>query len=495
MRRLLSLIMLAGTLLPAEAQRTLTLDSCRAMALRNNKQLSMARMKEDMAKNTRKAMRTKYLPKVDAVGGYELLGKEISLLSDDQKTALGNIGTTMATQAGATLPTAFAALVQQGLISPTQAQVFGQIVNQFSGPLAQSLNQMGQELTKSLRTDNRSLFAGSVMVRQPVYMGGAIRAANKIADINEQLAFHSTETMVENTLYNVDHTYWMVVSLTQKAKLANNFLALVRKLDGDVQKMIKEGVATKADGLKVSVKVNEAEMTVTQAEDGLALSKMLLCQQCGLPINSDITLADENKEDMPVVRMTLDDNIQKAWNNRTELKMLQNGIDISKAATQLVRAAYLPQVAITGGYFVTNPNLYNGFQKKFAGTWNVGVMVRVPIWNWMEGAYKVRASKTATNIAQMELAEARELIELQVNQNRFKMKEANKKLAMSTKNVEKAEENLRCANLGFSEGVMQTTEVMEAQTAWLQAQTQKIDAEIDVIMSQLGLQKSLGLLN
>jgi outer membrane protein TolC len=65
---------------------------------------------------------------------------------------------------------------------------------------------------------------------------------------------------------------------------------------------------------------------------------------------------------------------------------------------------------------------------------------------------------------------------------------------MSLKNVEKAEENLRCANLGFAEGVMTATEVMEAQTAWLQAQTQKIDAEIDLRLSQIGMKKALGVL-
>ena len=174
--------------------------------------------------------------------------------------------------------------------------------------------------------------------------------------------------------------------------------------------------------------------------------------------------------------------------------MLQNAIDISKENTKLAKAAYLPQVAVTGGYLVTNPNVYNGYENKFGGVWNIGIMVRMPIWSWQEGAYKVRASKAATNIANMELDEARDLITLQVNQNQFKVKEANKKLNMAAKNVEKAEENLRCANLGFAEGVMQTTDVMAAQTAWLEAQTQKIDAEIDVRLTHLGLQKALGVL-
>ena len=151
-------------------------------------------------------------------------------------------------------------------------------------------------------------------------------------------------------------------------------------------------------------------------------------------------------------------------------------------------------MALTGGYTTTNPNLYNGFEKRFAGVWNVGVVVRVPVWNWFEGEYKVKASKAATAIASLELCEAREKIELQLNQSQFKVSEANRRLLMATANVTKADENLRCANLGFKEGVIPSTDVMEAQTAWLQAQTQKIDAEIELKLSQVNLRKALGTL-
>ena len=476
-RILASLFLFVGCSTIACSQQKLSLDSCRALALRNNKKLSVARLKQDVALNTRKAMRTKSLPKVDAVGGYELMSKEISLLSDDQKTSLSNLGTNMMAQTGEQMNATLTNLVKNGSITLEQSKLFGGVAQQLMPQFAQSLNAVGNEIRQAFRTNNRNMFGAAIMVRQPVYMGGAITAANRIADINEQLVANQVESSVENTLYDIDNTYWLVVSLHQKNKLAKSFLQLVEKLDNDVKKMISEGVATRADGLKVSVKVNEAEMSVTQAEDGLALAKMLLCQLCGLPIDSNITLEDET-----------------AWENRSELKMLQNAIDISKENTKLAKAAYLPQVAVTGGYLVTNPNVYNGYENKFGGVWNIGIMVRMPIWSWQEGAYKVRASKAATNIANMELDEARDLITLQVNQNQFKVKEANKKLNMAAKNVEKAEENLRCANLGFAEGVMQTTDVMAAQTAWLEAQTQKIDAEIDVRLTHLGLQKALGVL-
>jgi outer membrane protein TolC len=455
------------------------------MALRNNKQMSVAKVKQDVAANTRKSARTKYLPHVNALGGYMWMSKEISILNNDQKDALSHLGT----NAGATLSSSLTSAISQ-LPAASQMNI-AQDLSQFVG----TLDQTGAGLVNSLRTDTHNMFAGAVMVTQPVFMGGAITAANKIADINEEMAANTLETKRQGTLYNIDHAYWQVVSLHHKQKLAESFVELVKKLKGDVQKMINQGVATKGDGLSVGVRVNEAEMALTKVTDGLALSKMLLCQLCGLPVEENIVLADENEnasENVSGFILPSGDLVESI--NRPELKVLQNTVDLSRQTTNLLKAGNLPQVLLTGGYALSNPNTFNGFEKKFSGFWNVGLLVRVPIWNWGDVKYKVRASKGATTIASLELDEARELIELQVHQSKFKVNEANKNLEMALSNVANAEENLRMANLGFKEGTVSFTTVMEAQTAWQQAQSQKIDAEIGVKLSQVELQKALGTL-
>lgn len=478
--------LLAVGVSPVEAQRVLSLDSCRAMALRNNKQMSVQRVKQEVAKNIRKSARTKYLPHVSAAGGYLYTSKEISILSDESKETLSNLGTNSVNQ------------LQTGLASamPVLSALFGGTapVTSMMNGMAGTLNQLGQGIVDELHTDTRHMFGGAILVTQPVFMGGAIVALNKIADIGEDLAANSADARRQETLYQIDQAYWQVVSLRHKQKLAEGFLDLVKKLDGDVQKMIREGVATRSEGLSVSVKVNEAEMAVMKVNDGLTLSKMLLCQLCGLPVDEQVTLADEETEQIAAVAPT--ENFQKGdyLEFRPELKMLQNVVDISQQTTNLLKAGNLPQVLLVGGYSASNPNVYNGFQRKFSGAWNIAVMMRVPIWNWGDVAYKVRAAKGATTIAALELEEAREKMELQVSQSNFRVNEANKKLEMAKVSQQKAEENLRTANLGFQEGVISSTTVMEAQTAWLQAQSQLIDAEIDVQLSQVNLQKSLGTL-
>ena len=484
MRRLLGFILLAGMAQTVGAQRLLNLDSCRAMALRNNKQMSISRVKQEIAANVRKSARTKYLPHISALGGYEYTSKEVSILNDDQKEALNSLGSNL----------------KNGIVSSVgpYAQILPAALQQRLGTdltnLASFLDLSGQNIVNAFRTDTRNLWAGAILLTQPVFMGGAIVAMNKLADAGEELAANSAEAKRQATLYHIDQAYWQVVSLRHKQKLAQGYLDLVKKLDGDVQKMIKEGVATRSDGLSVSVKVNEAEMAMLKVSDGLTLSKMLLCQLCGIPVDEQIVLAEEETDNLETVEVTPQADFQQAVENRPELKMLQNMVDMGKQTTNILKAGNLPQVLLTGGYMVSNPNVFNGFEKKFAGVWNVGVLVRVPIWNWGDVAYKVRAAKGATTIGTLQKEEAREKIELQVNQSAFQVSEANKKLEMAKASIERANENLRTANLGFSEGVISSTTVMEAQTAWLQAQSQKIDAEIDVKLSQVNLQKALGTL-
>ena len=462
----------------------LTLDSCRALALRNNKQLSISRVKQEVAANMRKSARTKYLPHVNALGGYEWTSREISILNNDQKSALNNLGTNLATGI-------------QGGIAPYMQILPSALQQQLATDLTQvagALNQGGQRIANAFRTDTRNMFAGAIMVTQPIFMGGAIVAMNKLAAEGEKLAANSAEVNMQSTLYSIDQAYWQVVSLRHKQKLAQSYVELVRKFDGDVQKMIQEGVATRSEGLSVQVKVNEAEMTLTKVNDGLVLSRMLLCQLCGLPVSEQVVLADEESGNLETPVMAPVADAELAVENRPELKMLQNVVDMSRQTTNILKAGNLPQVMLMGGYAVSNPNVLNGFERKFGGIWNVGVMVRVPVWNWGDVAYKVRASKGATTIAHLELDEAREKIELQVSQCSFQVSEAVKKLEMATSNTERAEENLRTANLGFSEGVISPSTVLEAQTAWLQAQSEKIDAEIDVKLSEVNLQKAMGTL-
>ena len=483
MKKLFLLTILLHLTFIVKAQTSLSLDSCRALALTNNKDLLISHEKINAAHYQRKAAFTNYLPNFSATGAYMRNQKEFSLLNNDQKAALSGLGSNLAGPIGQ---------AATGIIA-TYPEL-APLISSLSGSLPAALDQVGNSLVDALRTDTRNVYAGAITLTQPLYMGGKIRAYNKITKYAEELARQQHNGGMQEVIMSTDQAYWQVISLVNKKKLAEGYLKLLQQLDSDVEKMIAEGVATKADGLSVRVKVNEAEMTLTKVEDGLSLARMLLCQLCGLDLSSPITLADENMENIPLIPTDTHFDLSTAYENRPEIRSLELATQIYKQKLNVTRAEHLPSIALMGNYMVTNPSVFNSFENKFKGMWNVGVMVQLPIWHWGEGIYKTKAAKAEARIAQYQLQDAREKIELQVNQAAFKVNEAGKKLVMASKNMEKAEENLRYATLGFREGVIATSNVLEAQTAWLSAQSEKIDAQIDVKLTEIYLKKSLGTL-
>lgn len=490
---------------PSMAQKVLTLDECRSMALEHNKAMQMSSLSRDKAYYERKAAFSNYLPKIDFVGTYQRTSKQVSLLNDEQKGTLSNLGTGI-------IGGVQQNVAQSGL-SQTVEQIVGQIIEAnpdlapliqqsvdvaknyteaFAMQAAQGLNAAGQKVVDALTTDTRNLGIMSVMFTQPLYMGGKIRAYDKITHYAEELAGQKLRQEEQSLVLDVDKAYWQVVSLVNKRKLAVAYRDLLQQLDDDVKKMIREGVATTSNELSVSVKLNEAEMTLMRIDDGLVLSRMLLAQTCGMSLDEVPQLADESLEGIHVQLQDVEGDYSGAIANRPELQQLDLATQMQREKLNIERSAFLPSLALTGGYMATYPSLVNGFETRFRGMWNVGISLKVPVWHWGEGYYKMKAAKVDVTLANLRYDEVKEKIQLQVKQSAYAVNEANRKLELTEKNLEKAEENLRVAKIGFSEGMIPTSDMLAAHTAWMGAKSDKIDAQIDIRLTQAAYNKAVG---
>ena len=458
MKRTILLLTFVVTVSCMHAQRMLTLEECRNLAIQNNKELQISGEKIKMADNEKKAAFTKYFPQLSANGAYMWNQKDINLLD------MGALSSSLSSSLGG--------LAQLPMIQH----------------LMSGVNDM-QHL------DVQNIWVGNVSLVQPVFMGGKIVNYNQITKFAKQLAESMNNLQLQDLIYKTDETYLQVISLVNKKKLADAYVDLLRKMDSDVTAMIYEGVATEADGLSVKVKLNEAEMAQTKVENGLALTRMLLAQICGLSLEEDLSLADEKLDNFPVETTQASADLNEAFMNRNELRSLDLATKIYKRKERIALAEMLPNLALAANYFVTNPNVFNGFKNDFAGMFNVGVMVKVPLSGWWEGTYRRNSAKAETRIKTLEWQDAREKIELQVNQSVYKVNEAGKKLIASSRNMENAEENLRRANFGFEEGVIPALNLMEAQTAWVSARSSLIDAQIEVKLTEVYLSKALGKLS
>ena len=456
-----------------EALAQVSLDSCRRMAIANNKEIIQQQIKIEQAGYQRKQAEAAYLPSLDFEGGYIFNQKKLSLVDHDQllptksfNPATGTYDFNLLTDPATGMP-----IMNNGQLIPSQVAL----------------------LPKSALTyDVHNVFAASLTLTQPIYMGGKIRAMNNITHYAEQLAQSMHSTKVQDVVYSVDEAYWRVVSLVAKQKLAESYLKLVKNLDDDVQKMINQGVATRANKLTVDVKVNEANVALAKVNNGVELSRMALNQLCGLPIHSRFTLEDENKKEVVGSLHATHVVMDSVYARRHEIRSLELAAKIYDEKAKVAKSEMLPQVAAFAAYHASNPNSYNGYENKFGFAFSMGAMVKVPLWHWGGLSNKYKEALAESRLQKVKIEDAREKISLQVNQATFRYEEAWKTFDKTKSNLIEANENLRCSQLAFREGVANLETVIAAQTAWLQACSENIDAQIDILLCDVYLSKVMG---
>lgn len=454
-----------------------SLDSCRTLALGNNKLLRMRSEAVKMTGYQKKEAFAAYLPAIDFAGGYMYNQKKISIFDSDQLLPVKSFD--LATQS-----------YKYNLVkNPATGEPI-------KGPNGEYIPEQVALIPKSaMEYDIHNVFFGAVTLTQPVFMGGKIMAMNKLTHYAEDMARKLHNAEAQDIIYAVDGAYWQVVSLKAKHKLAVSYVALLDTLCRNVGIMVEQGVATKSDLLTVEVKLNAAQVDLTKVENGLVLSRMALAQVCGMPLDSEMHVADEDTELAEFSsQIATGYNMQEVYNRRQDLMALESGVGMLRQREKVAMSDMMPKLAIIGSYSFSNPNMFDGFKKRFDGAFSIGAMLTIPIWHWGGNYNKYKAAQSATRIAELEVANAREMIDLQVKQSAYKAQEAIKTYNMTVANLTKANENLRQANLGFREGVMTTDNVMEAQTAWLKANSEKIDALIDVHLCDVYLSKVLGTL-
>ena len=266
----------------------------------------------------------------------------------------------------------------------------------------------------------------------------------------------------------------------------------------DVDASINAGVATKADGLSVRTKLSEAEVKRSQVVNGLELSRMLLADLCGLSEDEPFTLAEEghlqelllSTQTAPIAR---DEDAEAAIERRSEIRSLRLVDSIYSKRVNMESASLFPKLYGVASYSTTNPNSFQGQKKEFAGQYYLGLMLEVPISDLFSGTFKRRQAKAEHRVKQLELAEARSKINLQIKQALRTADDARRAYTTALSAVKMAEENMRYAKAGYDEGVIPLLNYTMAQTAWMSAQDSLIDAQIRVLLTESKLKKILAL--
>jgi outer membrane protein TolC len=368
---------------------------------------------------------------------------------------------------------------------------FESSVKDLEAQAGQRIADAYQVLYDKLSPDMTHVMVAQVGITQPIWVGGRLIQGYKIAQAAENIASIEADAKHDETIYAVDEAYWRVVSVSKKKALAEQYYKLLCQLESDVKEALDEGLVTQADLLKVTTKRGEAEVKKLQAENGLTLSQMALAQICGLPLNTAFRLDESQLSETTLPADSV--NTEAAVANRAEIQLLEQAEQVAKANAKLMAAGLQPNIVASAGYIYTNPNVENGFSSdwKGHGFFTAGVVVNVPIAH-ADDILRYKAAKHAANAMELKTEETRELLTLQTTQANQKLTEAQQKIALARLTQNNAAEVLRMAQESYDAGMITASELMQAQTAWLAAASDLVDAEVEAKTTETQLRKYLG---
>jgi outer membrane protein len=395
------------------AQRALTLDESKQLALQNNSKSKNSRLETEASHQVRKSAFTNYFPSISAGGMIWSAQKNLM--------EIGTQGRTMG-------------LMKNGTV-------------------------------------------GFVNIIQPVFAGGRIFYGNQLAALGEEVSELKDRMTKDEILLKTEEQYWQILSLEEKFKTIEKYEALLNRILSQVEDAFKSGMVMKNDVLKVKLKLSEVLLNKSKLENGRKIAAMAFCQYIGIPYDSTLVLNDELKIGTVPQSYYVDKN--EALKLRSEYFLLEKSVEAEKLQSNMKRGEYLPQVA------VGLSGMYMKFDESNDRT--LGLVfgtVSVPISGWWGGSHELQERSIKEEIAQNNFKNNTELLVLQIEKSWQDLNDAYKQYLLSSESKKQAEENFKVNEDSYRNGLINISDLLEAQALLQKSQDQLTDSKANYIVKR-----------
>jgi outer membrane protein len=419
------------------AQRVLTLEESKQLALQNNAQSKNSRLEIEASKQIKKSAFTNYFPNISAGG----------MIFEAQKSLM-EIETE-----GGNLP-----VYDGDLANLEDATLYAYMPASTMGVLKKGT-------------------VGFVNIVQPVFTGGRIINGNKLAALGENVSEFKNKTTENDILFKTEEQYWQIVSLEEKQKTINKYEEFLKRLLAQVEDAFNSGVVMKNDVLKVKLKLSEVLLNKSKLENGRKLAAMAFCQHIGISYEPAVILKDELKIGELPQSIYVDNS--EALKNRSEYSLLELSVEAEKLQTKMKLGEFLPQagVGLSGMYMKFDESKERTLGMIF-GT------VAVPISDWWGGSHELEERSIKEEIAENNFKNNSELLILQMEKAWQDLADSYKQYLLSEESKTQAEENMKVNDDSYKNGLINVSDLLEAQALLQQTQDQLTDAKTNYIVKK-----------
>jgi outer membrane protein len=302
------------------------------------------------------------------------------------------------------------------------------------------------------------------------------------------------KTSQSGVTFQIKQQYWNLYKLQRTLEAVNKNLEEARAHLEDVRSKLKEGTVLPNDTLRMMVQVSTAELRKIQTEKDIRVAMAALMSTIGLPLHEQVTI--DSKPDgylFPFISTSLSELIEKAKKNRPELGAISERINAANSNIRMARSGYYPQVAIAGNFYYQDPNQrYFPAQNVFKATWDASINLNWDLWTWNAAGFQADEAEYTMEQLQETKKQMEDAIALEVTQTYYTRLTAAEAIHTAHIASEQAQENSRVISVQYSKGVANTTDVIDAEAALLQARVNLAEAETDASIAEAQLEKSLG---
>jgi outer membrane protein TolC len=344
--------------------------------------------------------------------------------------------------------------------------------------------------------DNYSVRLG---LQQPLFTGFRIQSGAAMARLGAQAAEQDLSGDRNQVVFAVKNAYWNLFKAGEFKKVVDEIAVQVEAHLADVRNFFEQGLLTRNEVLKVEVQLSNVKLARLDAANSVEMAAVWLNSLIGAPLDDPIEPAATTGEleagarKIPGEWSDLDGLVNKALGGRPELRAMDLRVKAGEAGVTFARSGWYPQVTLTGSFYDLRPNpRLMPAKDKFTSTWDLGISVSMDLWNWNATLRQTQQAKAQLAQAMDGLGQLKDAAAVEVRQSWLTLKSAMEKIGVARDAVAQAEENLRVTNERFKEGVALNSDVLDAETALLQAKTGHTQSLVDLELAKARLAKVIG---
>jgi len=407
------------------AQENELLNKYRKMAISYNQDLKAAKLNELSAVENAKSAKTDFLPKLSANAVYSYTGNpmEINMMLPGSSTPIG-----------------------------------------FKG-------------------DNAA-YSGAVFLAQPIYQGGRVKNAYKLANIQTDIAEHTTEKTILDVLYQTDVSYWTAVAETELVSIINSYLNSIESLVKTVKERVDAEQVSRNDLLMVEVKLNEVKYIQKQSETNLHNSLLALNSIIGQDLKTKLIIEDS-------VPSSVSQKLSSSSvYNRPELEIAQMKIEAQQSITKINDARFRPSLilGVEGNY--SSPGY--DFKKDLDPNYIVQLKLKIPIFEWNKRKHEKKSYELKEDIAKTQYQKVKDNISLEIEAAYSSCLQSIEQVYLNKSSLKKAEENEIISLERYEDGYSSITEVIDSQLFLQTARKNFVAAKIATQLYYSAYVRALG---